>query len=73
MIDHIGIAVSDIERARVFYGQAPAPLGYRVIAALSPEQAGTPGVRENYGPQHYVAFVHDPDGVNVEAVCHAPV
>ena len=31
---------------------------------------GGPGVREEYHPTYYGAFVHDPDGNNVEAVCH---
>jgi catechol 2,3-dioxygenase-like lactoylglutathione lyase family enzyme len=33
---------------------------------------GPPGLRENYGPTYYAAFVFDPDGFNIEAVCHAP-
>jgi catechol 2,3-dioxygenase-like lactoylglutathione lyase family enzyme len=33
---------------------------------------GEPGVRELYHPTYYGAFVLDPDGNNVEAVCHAP-
>ncbi len=33
---------------------------------------GEPGVREIYHPNYYGAFVHDPDGNNVEAVCHRP-
>jgi len=33
---------------------------------------GPPGVREIYHPQYYGAFVLDPDGNNVEAVCHSP-
>jgi catechol 2,3-dioxygenase-like lactoylglutathione lyase family enzyme len=33
---------------------------------------GAPGVREHYHPTYYGAFVLDPDGNNVEAVCHAP-
>ena len=32
---------------------------------------GGPGVREQYHPTYYGAFVLDPDGNNVEAVCHA--
>jgi len=32
---------------------------------------GAPGVREHYHPTYYGAFVLDPDGNNVEAVCHA--
>lgn len=33
---------------------------------------GRPGLRPNYGPNYYAAFVLDPDGFNIEAVCHAP-
>ena len=33
---------------------------------------GAPGVRPHYHPNYYGAFVLDADGVNVEAVCHAP-
>jgi len=30
---------------------------------------GAPGVRKDYGPKYYSAFLLDPDGNNVEAVC----
>lgn len=33
---------------------------------------GAPGLRAHYHPTYYGAFVLDPDGNNVEAVCHAP-
>ena len=33
---------------------------------------GGPGVRELYHPHYYGAYVLDPDGNNVEAVCHHP-
>ena len=33
---------------------------------------GAPGVREIYHPTYYGAYVLDPDGNNVEAVCHKP-
>jgi catechol 2,3-dioxygenase-like lactoylglutathione lyase family enzyme len=33
---------------------------------------GRPGIRKDYHPSYYAAFVLDPDGHNVEAVCHAP-
>lgn len=32
MIDHVGLAVSDIDRSRRFYAAALAPLGYRILA-----------------------------------------
>ncbi len=30
---------------------------------------GKPGPRPDYGPKYYAAFLIDPDGNNVEAVC----
>ncbi|WP_137864770.1 MULTISPECIES: VOC family protein [unclassified Sphingomonas] len=33
---------------------------------------GAPGLRPHYHPNYYAAFVLDPDGLNIEAVCHAP-
>jgi catechol 2,3-dioxygenase-like lactoylglutathione lyase family enzyme len=31
---------------------------------------GGPGPRPHYGPNYYAAFLHDPDGANIEAVCY---
>ena len=33
---------------------------------------GAPGLRPDYGPAYYAAFLLDPDGNNVEAVCFEP-
>jgi predicted lactoylglutathione lyase len=33
---------------------------------------GKPGLRPHYHPSYYGAFVLDPDGHNIEAVCHQP-
>jgi catechol 2,3-dioxygenase-like lactoylglutathione lyase family enzyme len=33
---------------------------------------GPPGIRAHYHPDYYGAFVLDPDGHNIEAVCHTP-
>ena len=33
---------------------------------------GEPGLREHYHPTYYGAFVRDPDGNNIEVVCHKP-
>jgi catechol 2,3-dioxygenase-like lactoylglutathione lyase family enzyme len=33
---------------------------------------GAPGLREQYHPTYYAAFVHDLDGNNIEVVCHGP-
>jgi catechol 2,3-dioxygenase-like lactoylglutathione lyase family enzyme len=128
MIDHVGFAVSDFVRAKEFYRNALAPLGYTLIFEAGPELTesghpaagfgadgkpdfwiaeggkieqpvhvaviakeramvdafyraaltaggrdnGAPGVRAHYHPHYYGAYVLDPDGNNVEAVCHAP-
>ena len=34
---------------------------------------GAPGLRPHYGSNYYAAFILNPDGINVEAVCHAEV
>jgi catechol 2,3-dioxygenase-like lactoylglutathione lyase family enzyme len=33
---------------------------------------GAPGIRADYSPNYYAAFVYDPDGNNIETVCHEP-
>lgn len=33
---------------------------------------GAPGVRPHYHASYYAAFVTDPEGHNIEAVCHEP-
>lgn len=33
---------------------------------------GAPGIREIYHPEYYAAFVQDPEGHNIEAVCFEP-
>ena len=32
---------------------------------------GAPGIRENYGANYYAAYVRDPDGNKLQAVCYA--
>jgi len=127
MIDHMGIAVSDIARSRKFYEAALGALGMSVQKEIGPDKTesggtalgfgvpgestfwigdnerpgegthvafkadtraevdafhkaaiegggrdnGTPGLRPHYGPNYYAAFVYDPDGANIEAVCYA--
>jgi len=125
MIDHVGFAVGDAERSRLFYEAALAPLGITLLHTMTPEQTeaggtvhgfgrdgnaflwvgdneavgegthiaftakahgevdsfhaaairaggrdnGAPGLRPHYAPDYYAAFVLDPDGNNIEAVC----
>ena len=122
MIDHTGLSVSNIAKARVFYEAALQPLGYGVLmefdeaigmgelASRKPDfwvaggpvmnpplhiafravshdvvnkfyaaamaaggrDNGPPGPRPQYHADYYGAFVLDPDGNNIEAVCHTP-
>jgi catechol 2,3-dioxygenase-like lactoylglutathione lyase family enzyme len=46
---------------------------YEAAMAAGGRDNGKPGVREHYHPNYYGAFVLDPDGNNIEAVCHGPV
>ena len=46
---------------------------YRAALAAGGSDNGAPGPRPIYHPNYYGAFVLDPDGHNIEAVCHAPV
>ena len=45
---------------------------YRAALAAGGKDNGGPGVRPHYHAHYYGAFVFDPDGHNIEAVCHAP-
>jgi catechol 2,3-dioxygenase-like lactoylglutathione lyase family enzyme len=54
--------------------QAPDRATVDAFHAAALEAGGTdnggPGIREEYHPTYYGAFVLDPDGNNIEAVCH---
>jgi len=45
---------------------------YVAALAAGGKDNGAPGIREIYHPDYYGAFVIDPDGHNIEAVCHNP-
>ncbi len=53
-------------------GRADVRELYTAALAAGGVDNGAPGVREAYHPSYYAAFVRDPDGHNVEAVCHEP-
>ena len=127
IIDHIGFAVGDYEKAKAFYETVLATLGIGPQKEVGPEQTGgddwaigygrggkpefwiatggpstrmhiafaaetrdqvhafheaalkagatdngPPGVRPHYHANYYGAFVVDPEGHNIEAVCHMP-
>ncbi|WP_225029200.1 VOC family protein [Xinfangfangia pollutisoli] len=45
---------------------------YAAAMAQGGRDNGAPGIRAHYHPNYYAAFVIDPDGVNLEAVCQKP-
>ena len=45
---------------------------HRAALAAGGKDNGAPGLRPHYHANYYGAFVLDPDGHNIEAVCHAP-
>jgi catechol 2,3-dioxygenase-like lactoylglutathione lyase family enzyme len=45
---------------------------HRAALAAGGKDNGSAGIREHYHPTYYAAFVLDPDGNNIEAVCHRP-
>lgn len=57
---HIAFAASDRAKVDACYAAAIANGG---------TDNGGPGVRERYHPTYYAAYVLDPDGNNIEAVC----
>jgi catechol 2,3-dioxygenase-like lactoylglutathione lyase family enzyme len=61
---HVAIAAKDRATVDAFYAAA---------MAAGARDNGRPGLRPHYHPHHYGAFVFDPDGHNIEAVCHTPV
>ena len=60
---HIAIAAKDRATVDAFY---------RAAIAAGGKDNGGPGLRPHYHANYYAAFVLDPDGHNIEAVCHAP-
>jgi catechol 2,3-dioxygenase-like lactoylglutathione lyase family enzyme len=60
---HIAFSAPDRAAVDAFYEAAIAAGG---------QDNGAPGLRPHYHENYYAAFVHDPDGNNIEAVCHAP-
>lgn len=43
---------------------------YQAALAAGAKDNGPPALRPHYHPDYYGAFVFDPDGYNIEAVCH---
>lgn len=59
---HVAFAAAEHAAVDAFYAAAMAHGG---------RDNGPPGLRSHYHPSYYAAFVLDPSGINVEAVCHS--
>ena len=51
-------------------GRAEVKAFYDAALAAGGTDNGPPGTRPHYHENYYGAFVRDPDGHNIEAVCH---
>jgi catechol 2,3-dioxygenase-like lactoylglutathione lyase family enzyme len=60
---HVAFRARDRATVRAFYDAA---------TKAGAKDNGPPGLRPEYHPNYYGAFVIDPDGHNIEAVCHDP-
>ena len=71
----IGASTSNVSPIHVAFRVASRSLVdafYRAAIAAGGRDNGAPGLRPHYHPNYYGAFVLDPDGHNIEAVCHEP-
>jgi len=60
---HVAFAADDHATVAAFH---------RAALEAGGRDNGGPGLRPEYHPTYYGAFVLDPDGHNLEAVCHRP-
>ena len=67
-----GAAHRDIHIAFVAPDRKSVDAFHDAAVATGAEVLHPPRVWPEYHPNYYGAFVRDPDGNNVEAVCHAP-
>jgi catechol 2,3-dioxygenase-like lactoylglutathione lyase family enzyme len=51
--------------------RADVDVFFAAAIAAGGGENGAPGLRVQFHPHYYAAFVFDPDGYNIEAVCHA--
>jgi catechol 2,3-dioxygenase-like lactoylglutathione lyase family enzyme len=69
----IGHGTSNVPPVHVAFraaSRAEVDAFYRAAMAAGGRDNGPPGLRPHYHPSYYGAFVLDPDGHNIEAVCH---
>lgn len=67
-----GPLAAGMHLALVAQTRAQVDAFHRAALAAGAKDNGPPGIRAHYHPNYYGAFVIDPNGVNLEAVCHTP-
>lgn len=60
---HLAFAAPDRSAIDLFHARA---------LAIAGQDNGSPGLRPDYGPHYYAAFLIDPDGHRIEAVINRP-
>jgi len=65
-----GASTKPLHVAIVAETRAAVDAFYAAALAAGGRDNGAPGIRAHYHPNYYAAFVLDPDGQNIEAVCH---
>jgi catechol 2,3-dioxygenase-like lactoylglutathione lyase family enzyme len=71
-IETRGPAVSGVHVAFAADDRATVDAFHAAALEAGGTDNGAPGPREIYHPSYYGAYVLDPDGNNIEAVCHRP-
>jgi len=67
-----GNSVGPVHIAFTAASRAAVDAFYHAALAAGAKDNGAPGLRPHYHQHYYGAFVLDPDGHNIEAVCHQP-
>ncbi len=67
-----GGPIAQVHVAFVSPDRATVDEFHKAALAAGGRDNGTPGIRPEYHANYYGAFVYDPDGNNIEAVCHQP-
>ena len=62
----------DLHIALVARSRRDVDAFHAAALAAGASDNGAPGLRPHYHPNYFGAFVLDPDGHNIEAVCHSP-
>ena len=71
-INEDGVQSPPIHMAFSAKNRAQVDAFYEAAIAAGGTDNGQPGLRPHYHEHYYGAFVLDPDGNNIEAVCHTP-